>query len=168
MSAIENIDYETEDTQKDKFLTFFIGSEQYAIPIKHVSEIIGMLKITPVPQMPVYFKGVINLRGKVIPVMDIRLRFGLSAKDYDERTCVIVVNFDNLIVGFVVDTVSEVLDITPDKIEHSQHMTVNTADHFIKGMGKVGDSIKMIVDINALLKTDTETLLKENKMEGKL
>ena len=149
---------EDVDTQKDKYLTFHIGEEDYAISISHVTEIIGMLKITEVPQTPDYIKGVINLRGKVIPVMDIRLRFGMPARDYDERTCVIVVHFKENIVGLVVDTVSEVLDIPEDDVENSQNFNQSTDNNFICGMGKINEQIKMIIDVNALLFRDDELL----------
>ena len=142
------------DSQKDKYLTFHIGEEDYAISISYVTEIIGMLKITEVPQTPDYIKGVINLRGKVIPVMDIRLRFGMSARDYDERTCVIVVQYKENIVGLVVDTVSEVLDIPEEDVENSQSFNQAAENNFICGMGKIHDQIKMVIDVNALLFRD--------------
>ncbi len=142
------------DSQKDKYLTFHIGEEDYAISISYVTEIIGMLKITEVPQTPDYIKGVINLRGKVIPVMDIRLRFGMPARDYDERTCVIVVQYKENIVGLVVDTVSEVLDIPEEDVENSQSFNQAAENNFICGMGKISDQIKMVIDVNALLFRD--------------
>ncbi|MCM8536505.1 MAG: chemotaxis protein CheW [Lentisphaeraceae bacterium] len=149
---------EDQDTQKDKYLTFHIGSEEYAIEIKYVTEIIGMLKVTEVPQTPVYIKGVINLRGKVIPVMDIRLRFGMESREYDERTCVIVVHINENTVGLVVDTVSEVLDIPHSSIEASGQLSNSTDNNFISGMGKVEDRIKMVVDVDALLFRDREQI----------
>src|SRR5689334_21386438 len=93
-AAMEAAESQDEDTQKDKFLTFHLGDEDYGIEIRHVTEIIGIQKITVIPEMPAYIKGVINLRGKIIPVMDVRLRFKLDARAYDERTCVVVVNID--------------------------------------------------------------------------
>lgn len=149
---------EQEDTQKDKYLTFHIGGEDYAISISHVIEIIGMLKITEVPQTPDYVKGVINLRGKVIPVMDIRLRFEMEAREYDERTCVIVVNFKNNTVGFVVDTVSEVLDIPAASVEPCSQLSSTHGRNFICGMGKTDENIKMIVDVDALLFNDNDVI----------
>lgn len=153
IEEVENI-----DTQKDKYLTFHIGNEDYAIAISFVTEIIGMLKITEVPQTPNYIKGVINLRGKVIPVMDIRLRFGMPARDYDERTCVIVVQYKDNIVGLVVDTVSEVLDIPEENVENTQSFNQSADNNFICGMGKVGEQIKMVIDVNALLFRDNVLL----------
>ncbi|MCM8536502.1 MAG: chemotaxis protein CheW [Lentisphaeraceae bacterium] len=149
---------EDEDTLKNKYLTFHIGDEDYGISIGYVTEIIGILKVTEVPQTPDYIKGVINLRGKVIPVMDIRLRFGMAARDYDERTCVIVVNHKENVVGLVVDTVSEVLDIPEESIEGSPQFSSNLSNDFVSGMGKVEEQIKMIIDVNSLLFRDSEIL----------
>ncbi len=158
MSEVEDAMFDDQDTQKDKYLTFHIGEEDYAIAITFVTEIIGMLNITEVPQTPAYIKGVINLRGKVIPVMDIRLRFQMEAREYDERTCVIVVNHKENTVGLVVDTVSEVLDIPEANVESSPHYSQNAGDSFISGMGKIDERIKMIIDINSLLFRDEEVL----------
>lgn len=151
MTADEMLNSEDGDSQKDKYLTFHIGGEDYAIPISHVIEIIGMMKITEVPQTAHYVKGVINLRGKVIPVMDIRLRFEMESREYDERTCVIVVNFNSNIVGLVVDTVSEVLDIPAENIENYNQMSKSGRENFVSKMGKVDDRIKMILNVDSLL-----------------
>jgi purine-binding chemotaxis protein CheW len=163
---VEGVDIlEDMDAQKDKYLTFNIATEEYAIAITYVTEIIGMLNITEVPQTPIYIKGVINLRGKVIPVMDIRLRFQMEARDYDERTCVIVVNINENTVGLVVDTVSEVLDIPAANVEISGQFSNSEGNNFICGMGKVDEKINMIVDINALLFRESEMLEKLNETE---
>ncbi|MEN9360470.1 MAG: hypothetical protein RL095_2005 [Verrucomicrobiota bacterium] len=142
------------DAQKDKYLTFHIASEDYGIAIVHVTEIIGMQRITQVPKTPPFIKGVINLRGKVIPVMDVRLRFRMPGRDYDERTCIIVVQHNDATVGLVVDTVSEVLDIPKGAIEACSTIS-RDQDNFVSGMGKVGDSIKMLIDVHRLLFDDT-------------
>ncbi|MHC4886759.1 MAG: chemotaxis protein CheW [Planctomycetota bacterium] len=107
----ELYDEDDEDTQENRFLTFRLGDEDYGIEIRHVIEIVGIQKITDVPDMPDFVKGVINLRGQVIPVMDVRLRFHMDPRDYDERTCVIVVQLETATVGLVVDTVQEVREI---------------------------------------------------------
>ncbi len=117
MGATAVIDEEQEDTQEGKFLTFSLGSEEYGIEIRYVTEIIGIQKVTDLPDMPHYVKGVINLRGKVIPVIDVRLRFNLNQRDYDERTCIVVVTLDEMPVGIIVDSVSEVMDIPAGEIE---------------------------------------------------
>lgn len=139
-----------EDTQKDKYLTFHLGSEDYGIEIRHVTEIIGIQKITVIPEMPDYIKGVINLRGKIIPVMDVRIRFRLDQRAYDERTCVVVVNIRDSAIGLVVDTVSEVADIPEAQIEPAAGLN-SRGSAFIKGIGKQGDDIKIILDVDKLL-----------------
>ncbi len=140
-----------EDTQKDKYLTFFIGNEEYGMGIRHVIEVIGMQKITPVPEMPGYLKGVINLRGQVIPVTDVRMRFGLEEKIYTERTCIIVVNVRESFVGLVVDSVSDVLDIPEDRMEPVPRVNQRETNRYIEGMGRVGVDVYIIVDVQWLL-----------------
>ncbi len=140
-----------EDTQEGKFLTFILGDEDYGLAIRFVTEIIGIQKITPVPDLPDYVKGVINLRGKVIPVMDVRLRFEMKHRDYDERTCIVVINAKDTTVGLIVDTVSEVLEIPDSDIEESQHFRKGKGNQFMRGMGKVGEKVKILLDAEALL-----------------
>lgn len=145
-------DYEEdEDTQADKFLTFILGQEEYGIEIKYVTEIIGIQNIAEVPDMPHYIKGVINLRGKVIPVMDVRLRFGLQEREYDDRTCIIVINIDEQSVGLIVDRVSEVLDIPEAQVEPPPRVRSGGGSRFIQGMGKVGDRVKILLNAHQLL-----------------
>jgi len=145
-------DYEEdEDTQEDKYLTFILSQEEYGIEIRHVTEIIGIQNITEVPDMPHYIRGVINLRGKVIPVMDVRLRFGLEERAYDDRTCIIVINIDEQSVGLIVDRVSEVLDIPKGDVEPPPKVKKGESSRFIKGMGKVGDQVKILLNEYQLL-----------------
>ncbi len=143
-----------EDGLKDKFLTFLINNESYGIEIKYVTEIIGIQKITGIPEMPQYVKGVINLRGSVIPVMDLRLRFRMEEKEYNDRTCIIVVHFDETKFGIIVDFVSEVMDITPDMIESSTKGFSSGKNKYIKGIAKVGDCVKIIINIDVLFKLE--------------
>ncbi len=147
-------DEEDEDTQKDKFLTFTVGKEEYGIEIRFVTEIIGIQKITDVPDMPGYIKGVINLRGKVIPVMDVRLRFRMSEREYDDRTCTVVVNVNGASVGLVVDTVREVADILEDQIELPPEVAESSTQGYIKGLGKTGDEVKIILDVEKLVRKE--------------
>jgi purine-binding chemotaxis protein CheW len=140
-----------EDTQKDKFLTFRIGDEGYGIAIGFIMEIIGMQKVTKVPDTADYVKGVINLRGQVIPVMDVRLRFGLKERDYDERTCIVVVKIDAYSVGLIVDTVSEVVDIPEDSISPKPSIGKEKTNAYIQGMGKLENEVKIILDVQKLL-----------------
>lgn len=144
-------DWDEEDTQEDKFLTFALKKEEFGIEIRYVTEIIGMQNITEVPDMPHYIRGVINLRGKVIPVMDVRLRFGLEERDYDDRTCIIVININEQSVGLIVDRVSEVLDIPKGQIEPPPRVRKGESSRFIQGMGKVGDHTKIILNAHQLL-----------------
>ncbi|MBF0359932.1 MAG: chemotaxis protein CheW [Oligoflexia bacterium] len=146
------------EVQDDMFLTFRIADESYAITIYTVSEIIRMVKITPIPEVFNFMKGVINLRGKVIPVMDIRLRMGFSEKEYDDRTCVVVVNVKGLDLGIIVDSVTEVLNIPRTNIDPAPNVKMLSgdanADHrqkFVSGIGKMDDGIKIIIDLERLV-----------------
>ncbi len=136
-----------------KYLTFKLTDEEYGVEILKVREINGIMDITAVPQMPAYMKGVINLRGKVIPVVDLRLKFGLKEIDHTEQTCIIVVDVGKEI-GIIVDTVSEVLDVSEENIEPPPAMGGSVDTSFILGMGKVGDTVKILLDIDKVLNSD--------------
>ena len=142
---------ENEDTQEGKFLTFSLGEEEYGIEIRNVTEIIGIQNITELPDTPAYVKGVINLRGKVIPVIDVRLRFNIEALEYKDRTCIVVVNINNMSVGLIVDTVSEVMDIPAENIDPAPKVNNKSGSMYIKGLGKVGDEVKILLDTQKLL-----------------
>jgi len=142
---------EEEDTLEGKFLIFTQGSEAYGIEIRHVTEIICIQNISEVPDMPAYIKGVINLRGKVIPVMDMCLRFGMPEHPYDDRTCVVVVNVNEKAVGLIVDRVSEVLTIPASEIEPAPEVRKGETSRFIQGMGKVGEEVKILLNVEKLL-----------------
>ncbi len=140
-----------EDTQKGKYLTFHLADEDYGIEIRYVTEIIGIQKITEVPDMPAFVKGVINLRGKVIPVMDVRTRFMMPPREYNDRTCIVVVNVNGTAVGLVVDEVSEVADIPDHQIEPPPRSSRAASSRYIQGMGKMGQEVKILLDVNCLL-----------------
>jgi purine-binding chemotaxis protein CheW len=142
---------DNEDTQKDKYLTFPLAGENYGIEICYVIEIIGIQSITEVPDMPTFIRGVINLRGKVIPVMDVRARFRLPARDYDDRTCIIVINVDSTEVGLVVDEVSEVADIPENHVEPAPRTSKNSDNSYIQGMGKMNNRVIILLDVHKLL-----------------
>ena len=150
----ENMNYVEEDTQKGRYLTFALGNENYGIEIKYVTEIIGMQTITKVPVLPDYIKGIINLRGKIIPVMDVRLRFKKEEKDYNDRTCVIVVDINELSIGLVVDGVSEVLTIPDQDIVDPPQMNKDFNNRYIKKIGKIGTDVKLLLDCQKLLTED--------------
>lgn len=140
-----------EDTQKDKYLTFHVNGEDYGIEIRFVTEIIGIQNITKVPDMPPFLKGVINLRGKVIPVMDVRARFAMPQQEYDERTCIVVVNINETAIGLVVDKVQEVVDIPETQVEPAPEMSRGKTSPFLQGMGKIGNEVKILLNVEQLL-----------------
>jgi purine-binding chemotaxis protein CheW len=148
------------DENTNKFLSFCLGDEEYGLEILRVREIIGIIDITPLPQTPPYVKGVINLRGKIIPVIELRTKFGMNSVPYTEETCVIVVEVsdqeseEEYQVGVIVDTVSEVLDITPDQIEPAPKFGGSLSTDYIMGMGKVKDKVFILLDTGRVLKHD--------------
>lgn len=147
MSEVTTIQNES---MQGMFLTFNIGTVGYGIEICHVIEIIGIQQVTNIPDMPEYLIGIINLRGKVIPVIDVRLRFGMEERAYDDRTCIIVVSLDDNLVGLVVDKVSEVVTIPAEQIEPQPRLGGN-ASHYTKGLGKIGDQVRILLNVGALL-----------------
>ncbi|MDR0363204.1 MAG: chemotaxis protein CheW [Planctomycetota bacterium] len=133
-----------------KYLTFVLNEEQYGIEILKVREILGVLPITPMPQAPHFVKGVINLRGKVIPVIDSRLKFGMMEKEVTPETCIIVVDVNGAWMGMIVDTVKEVMDIREDQIEDAPRMGGGD-NNGIRGLGKVGNQVKILLDIDKVM-----------------
>jgi len=156
---VEEIVSLEEDTQKDKFLTFSLKKEFYGVEICYVTEIIGIQPITEVPELPAYIKGIINLRGKIIPVMDVRLRFNKEPIEYNDRTCVIVVDVKDISIGLIVDAVSEVLDISANDIVAPPEVNVSSHHRFIKGIGKVGNDVKLLLDCEKLLTDDDASVI---------
>ncbi|MDY6796633.1 MAG: chemotaxis protein CheW [Actinomycetota bacterium] len=138
----------------NKFLTFNLGEEEYGLEILKVREIIGLMHITRVPRMPDFVRGVINLRGKVIPVIDLRLKFGMSANEDTEETCIIVVDLDDKLMGALVDRVSEVLDIPDDDISETPDFGVSVDTRFIQGMGRIEERVVMVLDIGGILTSE--------------
>ena len=116
-TSIENSQDRNDETLKGRFMTFQVGQETYGIEIRYVIEIVGLQPLTIMPEMPEYIKGIINLRGRVIPVMDIRLRFGMQWREYDDRTCIIVVDINDVPMGLVIDSVSEVITISDSVLQ---------------------------------------------------
>lgn len=141
-----------------KYLTFVLAGEDFGLEILKVREIIGMLDITPIPQTPDYVKGVINLRGRVIPVIDLRLKFGLPPMEYGERTCIIVVDVKSgqgpMQMGVVVDAVSEVLNVGGEDLEPPPAFGHDLSHHYILGLAKTKGSIKILLDIDRVLSAE--------------
>jgi purine-binding chemotaxis protein CheW len=147
-----DIAIDEDDTMRDKYLTFLLGGEVYAASIEYVIEIVGVQQITDVPDMPNFVKGVINLRGQVIPVIDVRLRFGMEPKEYDDRTCIMVTRMKNLSVGLIVDMVEEVRDITKDLVAAAPKVATSSSGRFIDGIAHMPNNLVIIIiDINKLL-----------------
>jgi purine-binding chemotaxis protein CheW len=134
-----------------KFLTFFLAGEEYGIAILKVHEIIGMMAITSVPRTPHFVRGVINLRGKVIPIVDLRLKFDMPSQDQTPATCIIVVNVQGIEIGTVVDCVSEVLNISGDEIDAAPSFGANVSTDYILGIGKSQGKVKILLDIDRVL-----------------
>jgi len=150
--------------REGKYLTFSMAEEEYGIGILKVKEIIGMMAVTMVPQTPSYVKGVINLRGKIIPVVSLRLEFGLEEIDYTDRTCIIVVEVKtdtgSVLMGIMVDAVSEVLNIRNAEIEDTPTFGTSLKTDFILGMAKTGNRVKILLDIDKVISgREMETVL---------
>ena len=157
---VETIDHAVKAMaqREGKYLTLSLAEEEYGIGILKIKEIIGLLPITTVPQTPDFVKGVINLRGKVIPVVDLRLRFGIKAADYTERTCIIVVEITGysgtVLIGIVVDSVSEVLSIKNENIEDTPIFGTTLDTSYILGMAKMEGGVKILLDIDRVLNSE--------------
>ncbi len=146
--------FEEEDTLRDRYLTFVLGTESYAFEIRYVTEIIGIQKVTEVPNIKEYIKGIINLRGIIVPIVDVRLRFGMEEIEYDDRACIIVVKVNNTNIGLIVDEVAEVLSIPENQISKPPLTNKGSQSRFIYGMGKVDSNVKIVLDIHKLLYDD--------------
>ena len=151
--------------REGKYLTFSLAGEEYGISILKIKEIIGMMSITPVPRTPAYVKGVINLRGKVIPVVDLRLKFEMEEMGYTERTCIIVVETrgeaGSVLIGIVVDSVSEVLNIKGAEIEETPTFGARLDTDYILGMAKRDGGVKILLDIDKVLGSETLEVVRE-------
>jgi purine-binding chemotaxis protein CheW len=149
--------------QTGKYLTFSLEDEEYGVGILKIKEIIGMMPITSVPRTPEFVKGVINLRGKVIPVVDLRLKFSMESIPYNERTCIIVVEIDSeagtVLIGIVVDAVSEVLNIKEEDIEETPTFGTKLETDYILGMAKMEGGVKILLDIDKVLNTQEIEML---------
>jgi purine-binding chemotaxis protein CheW len=135
----------------DKYLTFALGTEHYGLQIALVSDIITVLAITDVPDVPEYIRGIINLRGKIVPVMDVRCRFNKEVLPYNDRTSIIVINVKGSMIGLIVDMVSEVMDISPDDISLPAQGGKEMQNRFISGIGKTSGGVKLLLDIDRLV-----------------
>ena len=150
-AAQQEVPAEPSDSVESMYLTFPVGDELYGVPIGLVTEIVGLQKIMQVPDVPHYIRGVINLRGKVIPLMDVRLRFGMPEKEYDDRTVVIVLQVNDAPVGLVVDGVNEVLDIPDTQIDRANGFSGGDGNNLVMGLGRLEERVAILLNVSLLL-----------------
>ena len=155
----------SSDKREGKYLTFSLDEEEYGIGILKIKEIIGMIAVTPIPKTPKFIKGVVNLRGKVIPVVDLRLKFDMASAEYTERTCIVVVEIagaaGKIMIGLVVDAVSEVLNIKKEEIEDPPKFGIAVETDYILGMAKRDNGVKILLDIDKVLEADDVAALEK-------
>jgi len=144
----------TLQSRRERYLTFYLGEEQYGIAIDRIKEIIAMMKVTHVPKTPVYMKGVINLRGSIIPVVDTRLRFGMETRESDMNTTIVIVEMDKVNIGFIVDRVEEVSSIDSTALSEPPRFGNNIDTDFICSMAQMEENVVMILDVLKLFEAD--------------
>ncbi|MDR0382083.1 MAG: chemotaxis protein CheW [Oscillospiraceae bacterium] len=149
-----------EDGTRGRYLTFAVGDEDYGVEIAYVTEIINVQTITELPELPPYIRGIINLRGKIVPVMDVRIRFNKEPEEYTDRTCIIVVDIGDAGIGLIVDLVREVLEISAEQIVPPSESKSSGGNRYISGIAKTGEDIKLLIDIERLV-SDEMTLVME-------
>jgi len=148
-------------TMSGKYLTFALGNEEYGIEILNVREIMGVIEITGIPQVPEFVKGVINLRGSVIPVIDLRLKFNMPPREYDKETCIIVVNLHDTFIGVIVDTVKEVVDLLASDIDEPPRFSTSVDTSFILGIAKAKDRVMILLNLDSVLSNEEMQKLAE-------
>ncbi|HNY51366.1 MAG TPA: chemotaxis protein CheW [Smithella sp.] len=141
------------DSRSGKYLTFFLASEEYGVEILKVQEIIGRMPITPVPLTSKYIRGVINLRGKIHPIMDLKIKFGMEETQITEETCIIVIKTSSLMMGILVDKVSEVVNVSADDIEDTPSFGADVNPEYLLGVGKIGGRVRLLLDIEKVIST---------------
>ena len=157
MATIQDELYQgLEDTQRGRFLTFALGSEVYGIEIKYVTEIVGLQPISQIPEVPPYIKGIINLRGRIIPVVDVRLKFKKETAVYTDRTCIIVIDTGEVNAGLIVDNVAEVIGIDDENISPPPELGAGIQNNYLMGIGKVEGNVKLLLNCIKLF-SDEET-----------
>ena len=152
--------YDEQEAQKGMYMTFKSGNEYYGIKIQYVNEIVGFQDITPVPETESYIMGLINLRGKIIPVIDVQKRFGQEPSEYNDRTCIVVINVQSTVVGLIIENIAEVVEIQEENIlpPPSIGRSDRVQNKYVYGIGKVGDSVKLLLDPDKLLNDEDLSL----------
>ena len=157
-----------QNTQQNKYVTFKSGHEYYGLKIQYVNEIIVFQEITEIPESEDYIKGLINLRGKIIPVIDVRIRFKKEPIAYNDRTCIVVINVKDTVVGLIVEKIAEVVEIKEENILPSPSLgnEEKAQNKYVYGIGKVGDSVKLLLDPEKLLKDEDLSLAEQVNEES--
>ncbi len=159
--AIKEMDFIEEDTMHGRYITFRVDEQMYGIQIRYVTEIIGIQPVSQLPEMPDHVKGIINLRGKIIPVVDMRLKFKRPATEYTEKTCILVIDNDLICAGLIVDEVADVLTIRDEDISPTPNCGAGINCRYLEGIGKVGKEVKLLLDCEALFSSEETDQLAE-------
>ncbi|MCI8443483.1 MAG: purine-binding chemotaxis protein CheW [Provencibacterium sp.] len=150
----EMITKEIQDDLDGKFLTFYIGDAIYGIELLHVIEIIQVVAITPVPNVPAYISGIINLRGKIVPVINVRTKFSQPEKEFDDKTCIIVIEIEGMHVGLIVDSVSDVANIENDQLAEPPEFNASASNHYLHSIANVGGRMILNIDCDRFFQSD--------------
>ncbi len=146
------VEFDAPAESVPQYLTFVVSEEVYGVPIEYIAEIIGAQQLTPVPDSRPFMRGVINLRGTVIPVMDVRARLSMEPRSVDERTCIVVVQLDEIVVGLLVDTIADVIDVPPTSIEAApRRKTASASESIVTGLVQIDGEVKIMIDLGRLL-----------------
>ncbi|MCL2373139.1 MAG: chemotaxis protein CheW [Defluviitaleaceae bacterium] len=151
LSSYDRLNETAEDTLANQFLTFTIDGEDYGLEVAYVKEIKQMIPITKVPQMPDYIEGILNLRGELIGVINMRTRFGKPFREYDEESCIIVIVFGDFTLGVIVDAIQETVFISEANIAPPPNAKLNNSNHFVRNIGMVNDEVKLLLDLEKFL-----------------
>lgn len=159
---------EQQDSLKEKYVTFMSGHEYFGLKIEYVNEIIVLQEITAIPESEDYIKGLINLRGKIIPVIDVRLRFKQEPIEYTDRTCIIVIHVQSTVVGLIVEKIAEVVEIPEENLLPSPSIGHNdkTKERYVYAIGKVGDSVKLLLDPDKLISDEDLSMMEQVSEEA--
>lgn len=160
------LEVDQKDSMHGQFLIFSVGKEEFGVKIKDVTEIVSIQPVNVLPEVPKYIKGIINLRGKIIPVIDMRLRFKKKQIDYTDRTCIIVIETRQILAGLIVDQVAEVITIEDKNIAPPPDIRSNVGNKYISGIGKVGCDIKLLLDCEMLFNGEDEKCCQKSNKGG--
>lgn len=165
---IETVEEQEEDMQHGRYLTFSLEKEEFGIAINFVNEIIGMQKINNIPEVSSFVKGIINLRGSIIPIIDMRLKLKKQAAEYDDRTCIIIVDIEGISAGLIVDKVAEVIDIEDNAISPPPDFRTGFQNRYINGIGKLEDSVILLLDCEKLFRDDELAEIVDEKEKARI